>query len=170
MGIMSITVADLAYCAGIVDGEGSVSIHLRSKRRTYQIMVHVAMCEPNAVELLYRLFGGSLGVTKHAERENHRDQLIWQVAAIKASSCLQLLLPYLRVKRQQAINGIRLQQLNAEIRNNTTEQRRSRKGFGPANKGAFHTDPILLGECRRLFLAQRILNQRGKVAKYRKAA
>lgn len=159
----SVSKTDLAYCAGIIDGEGTVGIYRRPNRRTFRIAVRVAMCEPQAVDLLHHIFGGfkSLKAVPRRGRPWHRPIHEWACAAKIASACLRTLLPFLRVKRAQALNALRLQELNTKIRASTTVQRANRKGFGPANKGAFVIAPADMAECEALYQAQRALNHRG---------
>jgi hypothetical protein len=153
---------DLAYAAGIIDGEGCISICQRANRLTYRATVVVQMCDPQAIEFLHKTFGGSLNFQRVQRQPNHRPCHAWGVAAKEASYVCRLLLPFLRVKRQQALNVIELQQIHAKITRNTNLQRASRHGeYGPARKGKFQIDPELLRQCEALNNLQHELNHRG---------
>lgn len=156
---------DLAYAAGIIDGEGAISITRRLNRRTYRSILSVSMCEIDAVEFLYRTFGGSIMRDNilHKDRPEHRPQSKWSISANEAAWCCERIAPFLRVKKRQALNLIELQDLNRKIREETTEQRKERRGqFGPARKGEFKTDPVKLARCAELYESQKKLNQRGQ--------
>jgi hypothetical protein len=168
--LMTFSPTDLAYCAGIIDGEGSIGIYRRLERRTYRITVAVAMCETEAVTLLCELFGGSIAVGCRTDRDKHRPQYAWHAAASMGALCLREILPYLRIKKAQAVNALRLQELNTEIRNSTTLQRKNRKGFGPARRGQFLIDPARMAECDSLYAAQKELNRRGVIPSRPQAA
>jgi hypothetical protein len=155
---------DLAYAAGIIDGEGSLVITRRTTRQTYHAQITVSMCEPQAITFLFTAFGGHVmrQRVQHPGRPEHRPADIWGCAAKEAAHVCRVLLPFLRVKRQQALNVIELQQIHAKITKNTNLQRASRHGkFGPARKGRFQVDPQLLCRCEELKKSQNELNRRG---------
>jgi hypothetical protein len=103
---MPFTNEELAYSAGIIDGEGYIGITKHSERRRkkntfyYTIMVKVGMTDKEAVDFLYKLFGGYLYLEK---RKDVKDVWIWSIVGIKkVAPILRLLLPYLKVKNTQA--------------------------------------------------------------------
>lgn len=101
----------LAYLAGIVDGEGSISV----RRSTYAMRhgngggaafwerVKVKMVDPEAVDLLYAAFGGSRR-TEASSAKRGKPLHAWEVTGWGAHHALEMLFPYLRVKRAQAEN------------------------------------------------------------------
>jgi hypothetical protein len=156
---------DLAYAAGIIDGEGCISISRRPNRATLRGTIAVAMCEPQAVAFLHHIFGGHL-ITARVQRRDkpeHRPQDVWGVAAKDAANVCRVLAPHLRVKRQQALNLIELQEINQQMRDETTDQRKARHqhSFGPAEKGVYEHDPLLMRRCQELCALQHQLNHRG---------
>jgi hypothetical protein len=157
--------AELAYCAGIIDGEGCIGIYGRSDRQTYFASIQVAMCEPQAIDLLFQTFGGRRTINS-VQRKNpaYRPQHVWSVRAKDAVKALERLLPFLRIKKQQTRNALRLQQLNSWIQDETNFQRSLRHGFGPANKGQFTVRPSYREESEALYMWNRDLNRRGKAA------
>lgn len=162
------TETDLAYAAGIIDGEGCIGIYKRNARnqtaggdgrRTYRGSIHVAMCEPIVIEFLHKLFGGSISRIR-VKGPRSRDQFAWSIAAIQGGRCAELVLPFLLLKKHQALNLIELQSINKFIRDSTTLQRKQRNGF-KCWKGAYEIDPSLLARCAELYIIQRALNLRG---------
>jgi hypothetical protein len=126
-------VAILAYIAGIVDGEGSIMIQRqcsesfmaqRAERGCfhphYAVGVRIGMCERVALDLIV----DELGIGKVMEEKPYhhkRPMFRWMIRAKEdVVKFLQLILPYLRVKKKQAelaikfmeewvsFNGIRL--------------------------------------------------------------
>jgi hypothetical protein len=95
---------EYAYLAGIVDGEGAIFISrdlFRSKNTVFRPEMRVGMIEPNAVKRLHDAFGGSFFLEKpyHHKRPLHR----WAISKRESLVfCLNTLLPYLDVKREQA--------------------------------------------------------------------
>jgi len=133
---------NLAYAAGIVDGEGCIGIFRRVNRQAFRTHITVAMCELAVPEFLFQIFGGSLSKHERLFRPNAREQYVWLVAAQKAAECARAILPYLRIKQAQAENLIELQEINQKIRAATTTQRAERGG-GLRLKGNSKSLPII---------------------------
>ena len=51
---------DLAYLAGIIDGEGCITIKYNKRTDVHFVALSVGMTELPAVELMVRVFGGKL--------------------------------------------------------------------------------------------------------------
>jgi len=95
---------DLAYMAGIVDGEGCIRFSHRIYKKTKSIsyLPKIDIC--NTQEVLPRrfqfAFGG--GVYKERKREGCKVSWRWVVQGEVAYVCAKALLPYLVIKRAQA--------------------------------------------------------------------
>lgn len=122
----------LAYCAGVIDSDGTIGI----KRSTYAMRVRgdagapvfMARCcvrqvEPQAVHLLRDTFGGPVRINRG--QGNGLDLFQWEARDLIVENALRLLLPFLRIKRAQAENAIRLREIVAE-----SKAFRARKGRG----------------------------------------
>lgn len=112
----SVSPTDLAYAAGVVDSDGTIGVRKTKPghgwQSTYQPRVTVKQVTPQAVEFLHDLLGGYRYVTKPAA-ETRRPMLGWDVHSASAVAVCELLLPYLRIKREQAENALRVGALNA---------------------------------------------------------
>ena len=101
---------ELAYLAGIFDGEGSVSI-LRCKRgdhrASYSLRVSVANTHLPTLDTLKEMFGGGIS---QKDKTHQRDCWSWYCGGKVAARCLRTLLPYLRIKVQQAEMGVAFQE------------------------------------------------------------
>ena len=100
---------DLAYIAGIVDGEGYVGIK-RSKANgkttgrvndAYHERIQVRMVDEPAIRFLADTLGGWYYKEK-PHCNNGRPLYCYQASDKKASEILTALLPYLRIKTEQA--------------------------------------------------------------------
>ena len=95
----------LGYTAGIIDGEGCIIIcknkTLRKghKNISYLLQVRVGMATTQAVTLLHKTFGGSYA---HRAYGKHTPMNIWTINSIAAEGFLKLILPYLKVKQEEA--------------------------------------------------------------------
>lgn len=94
---------DLAYTAGIVDGEGCITIlkSRKDERVQYTPRVTVKMCDTNPILFLKRKFGG--GVSRQECEPPRRDAYYWYLDDKHSVKWLLMrVLPYLRVKARQA--------------------------------------------------------------------
>lgn len=99
-----------AYLAGILDGEGCITIfHEKKFKTTYILSVVVAMRCPTVVKLFASEFGGSLCLRGSGV-------LAWTIRSNKAMHMLRQLLPYLVVKKKQAEVGIAFQSNKKNLR------------------------------------------------------
>lgn len=101
---------DRAYYAGLIDGEGCIAINKITqktyKRPGFQLRISVCMTDYRAIRELHDVFGGTI-VTSN--RTNGKTAYQWAQTANGALSTLEILQPYLRVKRKQANICIRFQ-------------------------------------------------------------
>lgn len=103
---------DLAWAAGFIDGEGCIQI---AKGTTgdgytyYSLNLTATQLDPEPLEKLRAMFGGSIMLTNSAARRNNPIWR-WQAAPVPALAALVAMLPYLTVKRREAELAIDYQQ------------------------------------------------------------
>lgn len=115
---------DLRWLAGFFDGEGSIGIYPRNANRTktkkyYVLVVSLAQSGDDGKEILESVqhkFGGSV---YSQTKPNHKVMWKWNVSAIKAQKFLEILEPFLIIKRSQAITGQYFMKLNSKCVGNT---------------------------------------------------
>jgi len=114
-----LTVAHWAYAAGIVDGEGCITIKRTKAIGTYRrprYIANVSVVNSNIhmIEWLHENFGGSFFARKK-QRDFHKNTWAWDASALVAAKFCEGILPYLLAKREQAeivldlMNGPRIQ-------------------------------------------------------------
>ncbi len=102
---------DLAYMAGIFDGEGSLSI-TKSKRlkcwnASYNVRASVQMCNAYIPNLFRMAFGGA--ICYQPPNGTHRATWRWHLETRNIIAFLEALLPYLHLKRDEAELAIQFQ-------------------------------------------------------------
>jgi len=109
-----LTTEELAYIAGLFDGEGTVTINVyNAKRPTGTVIVRylqvsLSSTDPSIIEYLKETFGyGSIFPVK--EKSNSKPQWRWLTVSWAAVDVLSRLMPYLRIKKEHAIVGIDFQ-------------------------------------------------------------
>jgi hypothetical protein len=110
----------LSYVAGLFDGEGSIVIGASKRQRSYGValnhwlQVGIGITDEPTVVWLRDTFGGH--VTRNGKRREQgarRACWSWRVMSNEAASFLKAVLPYLRVKREQAELAIAFQETAA---------------------------------------------------------
>lgn len=120
------TTIERAYCAGIIDADGTVGVHVNwyrvktkgdAKQPTYQPRITVAQVDTGAIELLREIFGGYTHLDrtsnlKGSGRPIHR----WSVHSASCRRVIEAVRPYMRIKHRQADLALELCDLNASPR------------------------------------------------------
>lgn len=88
---------ELAYLAGIIDGEGCIGLYRYTKQ--YVCSVAIGMCDAEPILLLHGLYGGHYRVEKKCRK---RPVHCLSMQGIAAQRCLTDLIPFLRVKQGRA--------------------------------------------------------------------
>jgi len=98
----------LAWIAGLVDGEGSLSIKRVTRESVvhYQVWVVIGMAHisanRSALEEIQSVFGGNMVVQKEHTNPNRQDKIAWTVVSQMALTFLRSIQPYLRIKKEHA--------------------------------------------------------------------
>lgn len=103
-----VTTEEFAYMAGIVDGEGSVSI-IAAGAICHVLVLSVANTSLRPLHLLQVAFGGRIYAVKRvpALRGGLRKQnYVWFGKNARAARALKELAPFMRIKGQQALVGL----------------------------------------------------------------
>ena len=86
---------EIAYFAGFFDGEGSIGIYKK------KYVVCVVQCDPRPLNRMKEIWGGNIYVQTKM-KATHRSKYIWQTHGLEARPFLSDVLPFLRVKKEQA--------------------------------------------------------------------
>lgn len=158
----------LAYAAGVIDSDGSISIRLDTYamrvRRVktgpiYKERVSLKQIEPQVVDLFHHWFGGSRFISR-SQRKRAQPLHTWQIVNRMASTFLVAIAPYLRIKRRHA-------ELCVELRRLKDQSRGARFAYGRGHRGAGCRPEALsaaMGELRAEIL--RLNRVEGRAARY----
>ena len=102
------TIAQIAYLAGIIDGEGSIyignfSCNPKTKVPYYQTNIQVTNTDKPLIDWLSDTFGGlvSKRTAKQHASNSRKTAYMWTVSGDRVTHLSQLILPYLIVKTRQ---------------------------------------------------------------------
>lgn len=110
---------DLAYLAGVIDSDGYISAanSTHKGRRYFGAAVGIAGTRRDPHDLAAGFFGGSVRIYYPKDgRAHHRPQYQWQRYGRSAVPVISAVLPYLRVKAEQARLALELQETVDEAR------------------------------------------------------
>lgn len=111
-----------AYMAGIVDGEGSISIISVAKLKRHVPRLTISNTNRAMIDLFEQEFGGKVRKriwktsTARSNAKNWKPCFEWTLTAQMAASAVRLLYPYLRIKRRQAQLMLKLAKLKQTYR------------------------------------------------------
>jgi hypothetical protein len=100
-----LTTEDLAYIAGLIDGEGCITMLSCKRLDTCYPAVMVAMTYKPVIEWLAKQFEAPCHLHNHTSLRRHpqlKPQYITRVNGYKAKKLCQAILPYMKVKHFQA--------------------------------------------------------------------
>ena len=108
---------DKAYIAGLFDGEGSVSILSTMQKnlkefkrgRKLTLLAYVTNTNEDILNWLNKIFGGNKKFK--ASGLGKKPCFRWQVGTRTAKEFLEIIYPYLKIKKRQAEIGIEFQSL-----------------------------------------------------------
>ncbi len=131
---------ELAYCASVIDCEGSLYIsksRRKNKRYAYRGILSIAMNDKHGLELFQKVFGGKIRIGhKKINLETEKEYVPAYVLSFGAEghvrTILKTLLPFFQVKVEQAELLIRFldKQEEARLINKNIHKGARRKPYG----------------------------------------
>lgn len=106
VGSLLMKKTDLAYAAGIVDGEGSISLHHNRNNNAMALRVRITSTDEWLCLWFKLYFGGSISVETTSR---NKPCFKWIIGCKKAGEFLSLMLPYLHIKKPQAELALQFQ-------------------------------------------------------------
>jgi len=118
---MKLNKEDLAYTAGIIDGEGCIKVYkvnaetINRPNNRYTLGIQVNMVDKKVVKWLHNNFGGYfyLHPANIKNHPNWRDSYRWYLQNQHCIKFLNLILKYLKIKQKQAIYALEFLKLES---------------------------------------------------------
>lgn len=121
----ALTIEEISYIAGFFDGEGNINIYKidtdnntnvqQRKCPKYELTVAIYNTDKEIMDWLHSVFGGYLQVRNSKNTTNHKQE--WKesytqkLTSNQALEFLNLVYPYLRVKKKQAEVAMKFQEV-----------------------------------------------------------
>lgn len=127
------SIADLAYAAGVIDSDGCVTVSRNKVSGSYRVSVHVSMVPPEVPLWFLKTFGGSYKQQYRREKEGktYPDVHIWVLYCRNAADFLELIVPYLKLKKYRAEIAVELARRHSKLGSNQYKSYGSRRGIPP---------------------------------------
>ncbi len=90
---------EIAYAAGLFDGEGSISLVCQRRSRSHSPQVAVASNDHEVLAWLQKRWGGSI-VTKQPRKTTHSVSYDWRLTDRRALTFLRVIRPFLVIERK----------------------------------------------------------------------
>jgi hypothetical protein len=101
--VAALTAVDAAYLAGLVDGEGTVSLTRRHRGDERQLVVSISSTERELLEYVLRIVGAGRITSKRTYRAQHALSFTFSICNRQALDLLARIAPYMRgYKRERA--------------------------------------------------------------------
>jgi len=137
------TKEELAYAAGIIDGEGCLRVTRHKDCNQFNTYVYVTNTDPRLINWLHNSWGGTINISQH--KSTWKPSLSWRLIGKEAIQFIEAVYPFLRLKKAQADILLSLWELKKSFR--------IRSGRQSPNK--------YVERAGVLFEATAILNKRG---------
>lgn len=129
--VNTLSVADKAYIAGIIDGEGTVTLTTKQKGGTEHLSVTVSNTELPLLKYLLKVIGAGRITNKRAYKAHHSLSYTYGVFNRQALDLLEQVYPYLRTYKSKRAKLVIEQYVAVTVRNGryTSAQSKKRKRF-----------------------------------------
>lgn len=147
---LMVTNEELAYTAGIVDGEGSISIAKHKDGHNFNYVLQVAVDNASAWLIMWldSTYGGSISRYKPKEQK-HSEIFRWTTSGRGAMKFLEFILPYLQIKKPQAEIAIKF----------VRYRKKQAGGYSSFNHPRFTEEELALQEADHILMCS--LNKKG---------
>ena len=99
--IRELTKLEVAYLAGIIDGEGCIGLAWRTKKYVTPTL-QVGNTNYDLIEWLVGITGSCYFVPERRDKPNWKDRYLWRCAGMQARELIRMTYPFLIVKKRQA--------------------------------------------------------------------
>ncbi|MGI9302614.1 MAG: LAGLIDADG family homing endonuclease [Gammaproteobacteria bacterium] len=99
--VKTLSPEDTAYIAGLVDGEGTISLSRRHRNENRQLVVSISNMESKLLKFVLGTVGSGRITNKRTYRDNHTPSQTYTISNRRALSLLEQIYPYLRSYKAQ---------------------------------------------------------------------
>lgn len=94
--VQPLTAPDAAYIAGLVDGEGTITLTRYHRNENRRLVVSISNNERSLLEFVLQVVGAGRITTKRTYKDNHAPSFAYAITNRQAFDLLAQIAPYLR--------------------------------------------------------------------------
>ena len=131
MVVSQLTCTEAAYIAGIIDGEGTITLTRKHRNEFRQLAVTISNTEKYLLEYILRVIGAGKITTKKTVKSHHKPSFTYAIYNRQALILLNQIHPYLKTYKARRSELILKDYVALTPRNGkyTNEQQMARKQF-----------------------------------------
>lgn len=149
------TIAEIAYLAGIIDGEGSIyignfSCNPKTGAKYYQTNIEVTNGSKELIDFLIKVFGGLVNqyTEKQTPKNSRKAYWRWIATGERVTHLAELILPFLTAKKRQC--EIMIKMRSTYIGNGKGLSHKGKSGVQPHPKELLDLRQSLMDEMQSL--------------------
>jgi len=129
--VQTLSAEDAAYLAGVIDGEGTITLSRRHRNDNRQLVVSISSTEAELLIYIRRAIGVGRITHKRISRAHHTPSFTYAIANRQALALLEQISPYLRTYKSQRAALVLRDYIRLTPRNGkyTLQQQREREAF-----------------------------------------
>ena len=129
--VRKLSVAECSYVAGIIDGEGSITLTVKQKGGTRHLTILVSSTDETLLKYLQKIIGAGKILTKRVYKPHHKPAYTYSISNRQALSILSQAAPYLRTYKLRRAQIVLAQYILVTPRNGkyNDELRKKREKF-----------------------------------------
>ena len=141
MDVNILSASDAAYLAGLIDGEGTITLTRKHKNENRQLAITIANTENELLDFCLNTIGVGKITRKRTEKNHHTASFTYAIYNRQALSLIEQILPYLRSYKAKRAKIILNDYISLTPRNGkyTKDLKQKRMRF---EKAVLETKPI----------------------------
>lgn len=144
------TVAECAYLAGIIDGEGCIfignySCNPKTGAKHYQTLIKVTVTDLPLIEWLQSTFGGISHTRKTLSKGSRKTIHEWHATGDRVTHLCQIMMPYIIIKKRELEIMLQMRATYCDL-----NHVKGKQGVQPLSKDILDLRQSLMDELRSL--------------------
>lgn len=115
--IKRLSITERSYIAGIIDGEGSITLTIKQKGGTRHLAIFVSSTDKSLLEYLQKVIGAGKIIAKRVYKSHHKPAYAYAIYNRQALGVLEQVAPYLRTYKLKRAKVVLAQYISVTPRN-----------------------------------------------------
>lgn len=125
--VKKFSLPECAYIAGIIDGEGSITLSVKQKGGTRHLALTISNTDVGLLQYLKKIIGAGKITTKRTYKRNHSPAYTYAIYSRQALSVLKQIYPYLRTYKLKRAKIVLTRYISVTPRNGKYNEKLRRR-------------------------------------------